>query len=99
MVFGWFDAKAAQAFGSELAKTFMGRVPLNAEFKEPKFEARAKSAIAQMERSVEDFRQRNPLNMFQKAKLGNAFKWALLDAGYPQDTADRLTDLLMLQFR
>jgi hypothetical protein len=99
MVFGWFDAKAAQAFGTELAKTFMGRVPLNAELKDHKFEARAKSAIAQMERAVTAFRKEHALNMFQKAQLGNAFKWALRDAGYPQETVDKLTDLLMLQFR
>ncbi len=99
MVFGWFDAKAAEAFGTELAKTFMGRVPLDADLKEHKFEARARSAIAQLERNVAAFRKEHALNVFQKAKLGNAFKWTLRDAGYPQDTVDKLTDLLMLQFR
>ena len=33
MVFGWFDAKAAEASGTELAKTFMGRVPLDGGWK------------------------------------------------------------------
>ncbi|MDH5329281.1 MAG: hypothetical protein OEW27_04985 [Aquincola sp.] len=99
MVFEWFDAKAAEAFGTELAKSFMARVPLNAELSERKFESKARSAIAQLDRTVTAFRTDHRLNMFQKAKVGNAFKWALRDAGYPARTVDQLTDLLMLQFR
>jgi hypothetical protein len=99
MVFGWFDAKAAEAFGTELAKAFMARVPLNADVNDRKFENKARSAIGQLDRSVTTFRKEHQLNMFQKAKLGNAFKWTLRDAGYPAETIDKLTDLLMLQFR
>jgi hypothetical protein len=35
------------------------------------------------------------MNMFKKAKLGNAFKWFLRDAGYDTEYVDGLTEWLM----
>ena len=97
MIFGWFDAKAAQALGAELARAFMSRVPVDARVSDRKFEAKAKAALTEIERSIADFKRRNRLNFYQKAKLGNSFKWALKDAGYDGAYVDKLTDLLMLQ--
>jgi hypothetical protein len=99
MILSWFDARAAQNFGSELARSFMTRVPADAKLSDRKFEAKAKTALLQLERSIADFRASHRLNFYRKAKLGNAFKWTLKDAGYDPTYVDKLTDLLMLQLQ
>lgn len=97
MVFGWFDAKAAEQFGAELAREFAARMPLDRKLNERQFETKAKAAIGQLQGSVAKFRESHPLNVYKKAKLGNTFQWALRDAGYPPEYVAKLTDLLMIQ--
>jgi hypothetical protein len=97
MILRWFDGRAAESFGTELARSFAARVPLERELSDRKFEAKAKTAIAQLQSSVAKFKDANRLNFYQRAKLGNAFQWALKDAGYPPEYVAKLTDLLMLQ--
>ncbi len=99
MIFGWFDARAARAFGSELARSFMTRVPADAKVSDRKFEAKAKAALLEIERSITDFKASQRLNFYRKAKLGNAFKWTLKDGGYDAAYVDKLTDLVMLQLQ
>ena len=99
MIFGWFDAKAARALGCDLAQSFMERVPVDTKLSDRKFEARAKAAVAALQRSIADFKQDHRLNAYQKAQAGNSFKWALKDAGYDATYVDKLTDLLMLQLQ
>jgi hypothetical protein len=99
MIFGWFDAKAARGFGEELASAFVERVPIDRNLKAHKFESRAKAALGELARSVADLRKQHMLNTYQKAALGNAFKWALKDAGYEDEYVDRLTDWLLLQLQ
>jgi hypothetical protein len=97
MILRWFDGRAAESFGAELARSFVARVPVERELSERKFEVKAKAAIAQLQSSAAKFKDINGLNFYQKAKLGNAFQWALKDAGYPPEYVAKLTDLLMLQ--
>lgn len=97
MLFGWFDAQAARAFGEALAGTFVNRVPLHDEVGDKKFEARAKVAITQLGKQVAEFKRDNKLNTYKKAQLCNRFKWSLKDAGYEPGYIDKLTDWLMLQ--
>lgn len=99
MIFSWFDAKAAKAQGTQLAQAFAARVPADSKADPRKFESRAKSAIAQMQRDAAAFAAGHPLNGYKKAQLANAFKWALKDAGYTDDYVDKLTDLLLLQLQ
>jgi hypothetical protein len=99
MIFRWFDAGAAKKFGQELAEEFVASVSPGAQLSQNKFEAKVKSAVAQMDRRVAEFTKQHRLNAYQKAQLGNAFKWALRDAGYDADYADKLSDLLMLRLQ
>lgn len=99
MIFGWFDARAAQACGAGLAQSFMARVPADARLSDRKFEVKAKSALTHLGRDIAAFRTEHRLNPYQKARLGNAFKWALKDAGYDAGYVDKLTDLLMVQLQ
>ena len=99
MIFDWFDARAARECGAGLAQAFVARVPTGVEVGERKFESRAKAAITQLQRDAAEFARGHKLNAYKKAALGNAFKWGLKDAGYPNAYADKLTDLLLLQLQ
>ncbi len=97
MLFSWFDAREAKAFGAALAASFIARVEPGMASTEKKFESRAKSAMKEMARQVAAFRTQHRLNVYKKAQLGNAFKWALKEAGYDAAYIDKLTDWLLLQ--
>ncbi len=99
MVLGWFDARAAKSCGTELARVFAARMPSRPDVSEGAFEKRARSAIAQLQRDAAEFARSHKLNAYKRAQLGNAFKWALKDAGYADDYVDKLTDLLLLQLQ
>ena len=99
MILGWFDATEAQRFGSSLATFFIERLPPVEKTSSKKFEIKAKDALEKMARQIADFRNTHRLNLYKKAKLGNAFKWTLRDAGFDADYSDKLTEWLMLQFR
>ncbi len=99
MIFSWFDATAAREFGASLARSFIASMPAAGAVSDKKFEAKAKSAVAQFERGIAAFRRDHRLNFYQKAKLGNAFKWALKDAGYDDAYIEKITDLLMLKLQ
>ena len=101
----WFDAKNAQQFGATLADFYIERVPA-AEAGEPgkKTEKKAEKhadrkkqdALQKMLAQAEIFKINNKLNLYKKAKLGNAFKWKLLDAGYAAELADELTRIILV---
>lgn len=97
MIFGWFDAKDAEEFGAHLARFFMERVPLEPSNKRRNSVAKKKEVLEKMFLQVAQFRQARKLNIYKKAKLGNAFKWELREAGYDAEFTDDLTKLLMQQ--
>ena len=97
MILSWFNAKAAQSVGIELARLFIVRVPAGKKLTERKFETKAKAALIEMAKRIAEYEKSSSLNAYQKAKLGNSFKWTLKDAGYDSDYVDKLTDLLMFQ--
>ena len=45
---------------------------------------------------VKQFGLAHNLNVYKKAKLGNAFKWTLLDKGYDAGFVDKLTKEVIL---
>ncbi len=99
MTLAWFDAAAAQDFGKSLAKSFIDRLSPAEKASSKKFEGKAKEALAKMAQQIATFRSSSKLNFYKKAKLGNAFKWALREAGYDQAYTDELTEWLMLQLQ
>ena len=99
MPFGWFNATEAQSFGSSLAVFFVERLPVAERTSSKKFEVKARDALEKMQRQVIEFRTSHRLNLYTKAKLGNAFKWKLREAGLDKDYSDKLTEWLMLQLQ
>ena len=98
MVLSWFDANEAKEFGESLAAFFAQRIPIDSNLKEKKFSTKAQQVLTKMAQQVDQFKRERKLNVYKKAKLGNAFKWKLRDAGYDQAYVDELTEWLMLRF-
>lgn len=97
MFFKWFDAADAKKFGSSLALFFVERMPSAKRFGDKAFEMKTNKILKQMAEQIARFKQTQKLNTYKKAQLGNAFKWALLDASIEPEYADKLTQWLMLQ--
>lgn len=93
----WFDAKEAQEFGTELARFFIENVPPASSAKKDKSLGRKKEVLGKLIHKVERFKTQSKLNFYKKAKFGNAFQWALKDAGYDSVFVDELTKELLLK--
>jgi hypothetical protein len=93
----WFNARDAHQFGIDLAKFFMERIPLEEPHKKIKSLARKQEVLDKIFLQIQVFKIEHKLNIYKKAKLGNAFKWELLDAGYDSVLVDELTKLLMVK--
>lgn len=93
----WFDARDAQEFGKSLADFFMERIPLEKPHKKAKSLAKKQEVLDKMLVQIQLFKMKHKLNFYKKAKLGNSFKWKLLDADYDPELVDELTKFLMLK--
>ena len=95
MVLSWFDATEAKKFGTSVAQFFLDRVPRVAQKADKEFARKVDYVLEKMALQIVQFKQEHKLNTYKKAQLGNAFKWALLDAGVAPDYADEMTKWLM----
>ncbi len=94
----WFAAKEEQAFGKSLAQFYIERVPFESPFSTKKFATKTQETLKKVDLQIQQFKSGRSLNVYKKAKLGNAFKWVLRDAGYDSEYVDELTEWLMLRF-
>lgn len=96
-MFNWFDARDAQKFGISLAEFFIERIPLEKPNKKSKSIAKKQEVLDKMFMQIQLYKMKHKLNIYKKAKLGNAFKWKLLDANYDPALTDELTKVLLLK--
>ena len=93
-MFDWFDSREAVQIGAALADEFAPRTspaPANGEAA-----GNSPGALQQLLRRADsDVRSLN-LNFYQKAKFANSFKWRLLDNGVAKETADTVTQSLVV---
>ena len=92
MVFSWFNTHKVDAFIDAEIADLTKRVP------PARLEgggASAKKADDQLAKShdlllrhARDFVQREKPNLYQKARIANRMKWALLEAKYPKEFVD-----------
>ena len=91
----WFDAKSAKEFGASMASIYIDCIPLSEKLSEKKMVALSRQALSKMGNEVSNFKKNNKLNTYKTAQMGNAFKWALKDAGYDNHQIDKLTEWLV----
>jgi hypothetical protein len=99
MVLGWFNAKDAEEFGNTLAVFFDEKFRANEKAKDHKIVVKQQKLIADILSKAQQFKTRNKLNAYQKAKLGNAFKWKLRDLGHDSALIDLMTKDLMVALK
>lgn len=97
MALKWFDASEAESFGQSLAQFFIKGVPATTEIQSKKTIAKQFDAVDQMYLQIEQFKLNNSLNVYKKAKLGSAFKYELIAAGYKPEFVDQVTKGLLLK--
>ncbi len=97
MPIGWFDASEAEKFGVSLAKYFIDRIPPETSGGKGRSLEKRLAAVDKMYMQIDAFRRENRLNFYKKAKLGNAFRWQLVSAGYDKDFVDQVTKGVLLK--
>ena len=100
MLKSWFDASEAQEFGKKLAEAYSAEDSI-LDKKKSKANTMNKRAklLGKLTSSVRQFGQTHHLNIYKKAKVGNAFKWALLEKGYDAEFVDLLTKEVLLALK
>ncbi len=96
-MFSWLDAKAAEEFGRRLAEQFIEKDKRHGEKDEKRFQQKSAKALQAMGAAVDEFKKSHRCNFYQKAKLGNAFRWSLKSAGYETAQIEELLRWLMLR--
>lgn len=98
MLLDWFNSREAVAAGANLADYFLpqagsatagrkkGGAPRDWRQEVPRFRQRIARESAALK-----------LNLFKRAKLLNSFKWRLLEHGFDANSADELTQVLLMQ--
>ena len=88
----WFDTKDMDEFASSIAAELIKRVPPSSlESGTKKTAGQLKSSHHAIFTRAENFARTHPLNIYQRAKVGNSFRWALREAGYPSDLVEAWT--------
>ena len=93
----WLDARAATQFGQELAQDLLSTLAGSMSARDAKFAVKAEKALIRADRRVREFKDRERLNFYKKAKLANAFLWTLKDSGCTEAYANELTDWLSVR--
>lgn len=91
----WLNTTEVEAFGKELALFFIHKLP--ATSLKQQTAVKRKEIIKKMVYKVDQFKQKNKLNFYKKAKFGNVFQWTLRDAGYADELIGELTKELLLR--
>lgn len=92
MIFNWFNTDAVDTFTDTVAQEFIANFPPSElQDQRRKGPARLKRASDALFASAKAFVAANSPNMYQKARLGNRFKWTLKSAGYTDEFVDALT--------
>jgi hypothetical protein len=97
-MFSWFDTKDVDALAQWVVDDMLERLPPSslgrADRKTSERVHRMSEAISGR---VRDFVAASKPNLYQRAHLGNRVKWALKEAGYPEDfVATLVTELMTL---
>jgi hypothetical protein len=97
MAFKWLDSSEAEKFGQALAQIFIAKIPVVIEPGKKNSIAEQFKAVEQANAQIDQFKQHNKLNIYKKAKLGSAFKYELMAAGYKPEFVDQMTKGVLLK--
>jgi len=88
----WFRTREVDEIAAAIAAELINRVPPGAlESHTRKAAERLRNTHDAIFARAGKFARTRPLNVFQRARLGNQFRWALKEAGYPPEFVDSWT--------
>lgn len=96
-MFSWFSTSESERFGKELATLVLSELAASAAKSDAKFNAKAEKTLLRGHQRLQDFKLREKLNVYKKAKLANAFLWTLKDKGCDDKLANQLTEWLSVR--
>jgi hypothetical protein len=97
MMLSWFSTSESVRFGNELATFVLSELSASAAKAEAKFTAKAEKALLRADQRLQEFKARERMNVYKKAKLANAFLWTLKDKGCNEQFANQLTEWLSVR--
>jgi hypothetical protein len=91
-LFHWFDSGEVDALASAIAAELVQRVPpAKLEARDRKAALKLRGAHDAVFSRAANFARNHKLNLYKKARLGNQFRWALREAGYPGEFVEAWT--------
>jgi isocitrate dehydrogenase kinase/phosphatase len=91
-IFQWFDTREIDELAQAIAAELVKRVPPSALDSHTKKAAdRLRNTHDAIFARASKFARTRPLNIYKRARLGNQFRWALKEAGYPSEFVESWT--------
>lgn len=91
-LFQWFNTAEVDEIARAIAADLVIRVPPSRlESQDRKAADRLRNTHEAVFARAGSFARTHRLNFYQKARLGNQFRWALKEAGYPPDFVESWT--------
>jgi hypothetical protein len=91
-LFGWFNSHEVDLFADAIADDLSRRIPALSEGSLKKLTPdRIQNARQAITARASAFARQHKLNWYKKARLGNTFKWTLLDKGYDKEFVETWT--------
>jgi len=88
----WFNTKNEVLFGKQLANFFRSRIAKDSLNVDNKKDMRKVIAVTdKVLLQISNYKLEHKLNVYKIAKMGNTFKWSLIDAGYDPTFVSTLT--------
>jgi len=91
-IFRWFDAGEVDALAASIVEELVMRAPPGTlPARDRKAAERLRNTHDAIFARAGKFARTNKLNIYKKARLGNQFRWALKEAGYPPEFVESWT--------
>lgn len=97
-ILDWFKTQEVDELAAAIAAELVKRVPPAAlESRTRKTAERLRNTHEAIFARAGKFARTHPLNVYKRARLGNQFRWALKEAGYPPEFVESWTYELAIQ--
>lgn len=96
MIFSWFNAIEAEKTASTLAENFAKGFPVAQVRSDKKSQMRKEKAAQALFFQAQAFAKKNRLNIYKKARFGQAFQRRLAELGYDDEFSRALTQEVLV---
>ncbi len=98
-IFGSVSAKQVDEFAKTLAQELAKQCPPDPERGAGRPNVTPRRLVSMLEQicgKALSFREQHNLGVYKKARLGNTFRWELIELGYARDFIDDVTQRLVV---